>query len=94
MKMLGQEDKSRLIISAVVEQKVVNDDGRRFFARAIISKRNGEYYARLTGPQGSNIITSMSKANGLLIIPEDVTVVNPGDRVQVQVLAGSEDLLA
>ena len=94
MKMLGHEDKSRLIISAVVEQKVVNDDGRRFFARAIISKRNGEYYARLTGPQGSNIITSMSKANGLLIIPEDVTVVNPGDRVQVQVLAGSEDLLA
>ncbi len=94
MKMLGYKDTSRLVISAVLEQKVVNDDGRRFFARAIISKRNGEYYARLTGPQGSNILTSMARANGLLIIPEDVSVVNPGDRVQVQVLAGSEDLLA
>ncbi|MSQ15276.1 MAG: molybdopterin molybdenumtransferase MoeA [Dehalococcoidia bacterium] len=93
MKMLGYKDTTRLVISAVLEQRVVNDDGRRFFARAIVSKRDGEYYARLTGPQGSNILTSMSRANGLIVIPEDVQAVNPGERVQVQVLAGSEDLL-
>lgn len=34
--------------------------------------------ARLTGPQGSGILTSMARANALLIVPEDVTAVPAG----------------
>jgi molybdopterin biosynthesis enzyme len=34
-------------------------------------KRGSRYYARLTGPQGSGILTSMALANGLAIVPED-----------------------
>jgi molybdopterin biosynthesis enzyme len=32
---------------------------------------DGSLTARLTGPQGSAILTSMSLANALLIVPED-----------------------
>jgi molybdopterin molybdotransferase len=34
--------------------------------------------ARLTGPQGSGILTSMARANALLVVPEDVSSVPPG----------------
>ena len=56
------------------------------YARAIVTKRNGTYYARLTGPQGSNILTSMTRANGLAICPDDVPLLKKGERVLVQML--------
>jgi len=40
------------------------------FLRAIVSGRDGDLTARLTGPQGSGILTSMVRANALLVIPE------------------------
>ena len=69
-----------------MEDSIINTDGRRIFARAVVTKRNGQYYARTTGPQGSGILTSMSLANGLAIVPEDVDSVSAGDPVQVQML--------
>jgi molybdopterin molybdotransferase len=42
------------------------------FLRAIVRVReDGRSTARLTGPQGSGILTSMSLANALLVVPED-----------------------
>ncbi len=40
------------------------------FLRGIVSGPEGERLARLTGPQGSGILTSMVRANALLVIPE------------------------
>lgn len=40
------------------------------FLRAVVSEGNAGLEVRLTGPQGSGILTSMVKANALLIIPE------------------------
>ncbi len=83
LKMMGKAcmDKHRII--AVMEEPLKNKDGRRIFARVSISERDGKYFARLTGPQGSGILTSMTKADGLAIIPEDIKEVRPGDAVEV-----------
>jgi len=40
------------------------------FLRAIVTETDGVLHARLTGPQGSGILTSMVRANALLIVPE------------------------
>jgi len=40
------------------------------FLRAVVSETPKGPEARLTGPQGSGILTSMVKANALLVIPE------------------------
>jgi len=56
-----------------------------------VEKRGGQYFARLTGPQGSGILTSMTLANGLVIIPEDKAGVEAGDVVQVMMLDWSEE---
>lgn len=41
-----------------------------------------------TGPQGSGMLSSMSKANCLISAPEDVTELHTGDVVRVQLLPG------
>jgi molybdopterin molybdotransferase len=86
LKMQGKKDLDKPTVDAVMEDSIINTDGRRIFARAVVSKRNGRYYARTTGPQGSGILTSMSLANGLAIVPEDVDAVGQGDVVKVQML--------
>jgi molybdopterin molybdotransferase len=81
LKMSGRTRLERTIFKAVSEDMIKNNDGRRVYARAIIERRDDNYFARTTGPQGSHILTSMSLANGLVIVPEDRTVVKPGDVV-------------
>ncbi|MYD50302.1 MAG: molybdopterin molybdotransferase MoeA [Dehalococcoidia bacterium] len=83
-KMMGRGDFERPTVQAVLEEPIHNYDARRVYARAIVSKRNGTYYARLTGEQGSNVLTSMSRANGLAICPEDDPVKQAGEVVTVQ----------
>ena len=83
-KMMGRGDFERPTVQAVLEEPIHNYDARRVYARAIVSKRNGTYYARLTGEQSSNVLTSMSRANGLAICPEDDPIKEVGEVVTVQ----------
>ena len=92
LKMMGKNNLAKPSIQAIIENDVKNTDGRRIYARVIVTKRSGQYHASLTGPQGSGILTSMAKANGLAIIPENVERVKAGNIVQVQMLDWSEDL--
>lgn len=85
-KMMGRSDLSRPVIKAIIGDSVKNNDGRRIFARVVVGKRGNEYVARLTGQQGSGILSSMVKANGLAIIPETTTEVEPGTIVDVIML--------
>ncbi|MBI4790229.1 MAG: molybdopterin molybdotransferase MoeA [Chloroflexi bacterium] len=84
--MLGKTRFERPTVQAVLEESVTNTANRRNFIRVRVEKRDGGYVARTTGEQGSGILTSVSRANGLLVIPEDVTLVRAGDRVDIQML--------
>jgi len=86
LKMMGKKNLAKPTVEAVLENPIVNNDGRRVLARAVVRERNGKYFAQLTGPQGSGILTSMSSANGLVIVPEDKEKVAAGDVVQVMML--------
>ncbi len=86
LKMMGRSDLEKAAIRAVLEDDIVNSDERRVYARAIVTRRNGRYYASLTGDQGSGVLTSMALANGLAICPEDVPVMRAGQEVDVQML--------
>ncbi len=92
LKMMGKKYLSKPVIEAVIEDSIINSDGRRIFARAMVKERDGQYFAWLTGPQGSGILTSMSLANGLVIVPEDKAGVEPGDKVQVMMLDWSQEI--
>jgi molybdopterin molybdotransferase len=49
------------------------------FLRAVVEWRTDAAWARLTGPQGSGLLTSMAKANALLIVPPDRPVIRAGE---------------
>ncbi len=85
-KMLGRTDWERPRVRAIAEEAIANTDARRVFARAIVTQRDGRYYAALTGPQGSGMLTSMAQANALAVVPEDVPGVQPGDEVDAILL--------
>ena len=85
-KMLGRSDWQRRRVRAIAEEAIPNTDARRVFARAIVTQRDGRYYAALTGPQGSGILTSMAVANALAVVPEDVAGIEPGDEVEALLL--------
>ena len=85
-KMLGKGGWQRPTVRAMAEERIVNTDGRRVYARAIVGQRDGRYYVSLTGPQGSGILTSMALANALAVVPEEVAAVEVGDEVECLLL--------
>ena len=91
LKMLGHTDLAKPVVRAVLDEPVSNS-GRRGFIRVIVTQREGQYHARTTGEQGSGVLTSMSKANGLAIIPEGIVHVDKGSEVTVQMLDWSEGM--
>jgi molybdopterin molybdotransferase len=91
-KMMGRTASSRPVVQAILDEPIHNTDGRRVFARAIITKRDGAYHARLTGNQGSNLLTSIAQANGLAICPEEVPKMEAGQTVDVQMIDWPEDV--
>lgn len=90
LKMLGKRRLRKPEVEATLVGSADNRDGRRCFVRCFVRTsvtRDGDgYVATVTGPQGSGILTSMSQANGLIVIPEEVAEITTGDRVRVQML--------
>jgi molybdopterin molybdotransferase len=91
LKMMGKKILAKPVIRAIIENDIVATDERRLFARVNVIKRKGQYRASLTGHQGSGILTSMTKANGLAVIPENSKGVKAGDTVEVQMLDWAEE---
>ncbi len=66
------------------------------FMRAIVEWDSEGAIARLTGPQGSGLLTSMARANALLIVPPERQIVRAGETLRAMLLgddALSSDVL-
>lgn len=85
LKMLGHVDLAKPSVQAIVDEPLTNS-GRRGFVRVIVTRRQDGYHARTTGEQGSGVLTSMAKANGLAIVSEGVRHVKAGSELVVQML--------
>jgi molybdopterin molybdotransferase len=85
LKMAGHSELLRPTFEAVLEENVSNRDGRVSFMRSIITSRDGKYYAKTTGPQGSGILHSLVLANGFIVIPAGVTI-KAGEMVEAQLM--------
>ncbi len=79
-RMLGYTRLFRRPMTVVLEEPVTIGARLTHFLRAIVRVRDdGVLTASLTGPQGSGILTSMARANALLVVPEDRPRVEAGD---------------
>ncbi len=76
-----------------VADRIAAGAGLTHFLRAVVRPgADGVWEARLTGPQGSGLLTSMARANALLVVPEDRDVVEPGAALGA-LLLGDDALL-
>ncbi len=78
-KMQGHAALHRRTIPAVTDERLTTGGRLTHFLRAVVREERGSWHARLTGPQGSGILTSMARANALLIVPEDRNDVPAGE---------------
>jgi len=76
-KLAGFSDLDRPEVSVVLQEEI-SSDGRETYVRAVVTRTADGYKAVSTGSQGSNILTSLIKANALVIIPEGVRQVEAG----------------
>jgi len=79
-KMAGHTKLDRPTITVTVQNEI-HSDGRESYIRAIVTPYENNYLATLTGDQGSHIMTSLVKANALLIVPEGVKMVPAGSQL-------------
>lgn len=79
-RMLGHGRLFRRPVPVTLEEPVTIGARLTHFLRAVVTTHaDGRVTARLTGPQGSGILTSMSLANALLVVPEDRPRVQTGE---------------
>jgi len=86
LKMMGYRQIFRPAIEAILKEEIKKTVGRRYFIRGSVSFKKDQYFVTTTGEQGSGILRSMVKANGLIVIPEDQEIARAGDKVKVQLL--------
>lgn len=86
LKMLGKTKLEKPTIEATLADPIARKDGRRHYVRVQVTYEKGGYVARLTGEQGSGILLSMVRAQGLAIIPEEAKSLPAGSKVRVMML--------
>jgi molybdopterin molybdotransferase len=86
-KMQGHTGLFRRTVTVTVEEEVKIAAKLTHFLRAIVRRTtDGTLVARLTGQQSSGMLTSMVKANALLIVPETSPKVAPGSQLHALML--------
>lgn len=85
--LMGQNPSPALTFRATCTGPIRKLPGRTEFQRGILTQdEQGNMTVRTTGEQGSGILSSMSKANCLIVLPPDHGNVEIGSTVQVQLL--------
>ncbi|HMF88381.1 MAG TPA: gephyrin-like molybdotransferase Glp [Gemmatimonadaceae bacterium] len=86
-KMQGYTSFFRRTVTVTLEEEVKIAARLTHFLRAWVTrKEDGTLTARLTGLQSSGALTSMAKANALLIVPETSQIVAKGAQLKALVL--------
>lgn len=85
-RMLGHALLHRVPVRATLQDDASIAPPLTHFLRAIVTGGPGGYSARLTGPQGSGLLSSMARANALLVIRGDRAHVASGEQVDALLL--------
>jgi molybdopterin molybdotransferase len=91
MKMMGRRELGRPEINAVLEAEVRGPRDKAQFARVSVRRTSSGWAAAPTGGRGSNLISTVSRANGLAVIPPGTEIALAGSSVRVLLFRGAED---
>ena len=87
--MLGEPAWERPRVRAVAGVGWASPAGRRQYVRATLSGAGGRPVVTPVGAQGSHLAADLAVATCLAVVPEDVTLVEPGDELDCDLLTSS-----
>ncbi len=73
-------------LTATLEHEIKKRDGKRHFIRGIVRNEGGAFIVRTTGSQSSGVLTSLTLANCLILVPEEKSDLSAGESVDVELL--------
>ncbi len=82
-KLLGLEDEQRPMVKAKLTNRVASALGRRVFLRVHVVEKDNEFFAEPVRIKGSGILSTLTKANGYVAIPEDREGLEKGESITV-----------
>jgi molybdopterin molybdotransferase len=81
--MMGRRDLARPEVTAELVGDIEGPSDRTMFARVRVWMEHGRWKAKPTGERGSNLISTITAANGLAVIPEGEDFAPAGSEVRV-----------
>jgi molybdopterin molybdotransferase len=91
LKMMGRTQLSRPEVTATLTDDVTGPKGKMQYARVTVARARDGWEASPTGARGSNLISTVSRANGLAMIPPGVEMAPAGSQVRVMLFRAAED---
>lgn len=86
LRQLGHTDLEKPTIRARLTEQIKNGGGRQHYVRALVTASADGPTVRPTGEQGSGVLTALTRANGLLVIPEGTEDLAAGVMADVEML--------
>lgn len=80
------QDETRPTVEARMSRKATGALGRRTYLRVLVSRKEKGFVAEPISARGSGILSTMTKANGYVIIPENREGLREGEIVSVHLL--------
>lgn len=90
-KMMGRRQLFRPEVTARLDADVTGPRGKAQYARVRVRRTKEGWVATPTGARGSNLISTVSRANALAIVPPGIETAPAGSEVQVMVFRPTED---
>ncbi|MFQ5945401.1 MAG: gephyrin-like molybdotransferase Glp [Anaerolineae bacterium] len=93
LRMRGVAALDKPTVEAEAEEELPGGD-RMTFWRGIVTRQDGTYFAKLAGShQGSGVLSSMARANALLVVPAGSPGIAAGSAVTAQMLDWPEGMV-
>lgn len=86
LKMMGSQNPLRPRRMAIVESELRGTKGKEDYLRGVVTCRDGKYFARSAGSQGSARLLPLAHSNAILIIPETKQTVAAGELIEIEIL--------
>jgi len=90
LQMMGARCLRKPVVRAVLHSPVEKAGGRLHFVSAYAWAEDSGFHVEVRGSQGAGILSSLTLANSLILVPPDSSGYRTGDTVTVQLLDASE----
>ena len=93
LKMMGHRRVLKPFVKALLKEEARKKPGKINFLRVQVTVEDGTYVASTSGNQHTGILKTMVRANGLVVLPSEASVVPAGSEVEMHLLGSDVEML-